>query len=91
MTRRRGTASDVDLFERLRGLRTEIARARDVPPYLIFNDASLRDMASSRPETPQEFLAIHGVGDKKLADFGETFLACIAGAPESIETASDTA
>ncbi len=82
---------DVDLFERLRGLRTEIARARDVPPYLIFNDASLRDMASSRPETPQEFLAIHGVGDKKLADFGETFLACIAGAPESIETASDTA
>lgn len=70
---------DRDLFERLRELRTELARVRDVPPYVIFSDASLQDMARKRPSTPEEFLDVHGVGDKKLADLGEAFLACIQG------------
>jgi ATP-dependent DNA helicase RecQ len=70
---------DMALFERLRGLRTELAREREVPPYLIFGDASLRDMATSKPATREDFLAVHGVGEKKLADLGEAFLACIAG------------
>ncbi len=69
---------DRDLFERLRELRTELARQRDVPPYVIFSDASLQDMARRRPSTSDEFLEVHGVGDKKLADLGEAFLACLA-------------
>jgi len=69
---------DRDLFERLRKLRTRLAREREVAPYLIFSDASLRDMARRRPHDETEFLQVHGVGDKKLADLGPTFLACIA-------------
>ncbi len=68
---------DRDLFERLRILRTELARERNVPPYVIFGDASLRDMARRRPANREEFLQVHGVGEKKLADLGELFLACI--------------
>jgi len=68
---------DRDLFESLRGLRTELAREREVPPYVIFSDASLQDMARRRPTSPEEFLEVHGVGDKKLADLGPAFLACI--------------
>ncbi len=71
---------DRDLFESLRELRTDLARQRDVPPYVIFSDASLRDMARNKPASAEQFLAVHGVGDKKLADFGEAFLACIRGA-----------
>ncbi len=69
---------DRDLFERLRSLRLEIARERSVPPYVVFSDASLRDMAASRPATREQMLAVHGVGAKKLEDFGEAFLAAIA-------------
>jgi ATP-dependent DNA helicase RecQ len=68
---------DRELFERLRELRTELARVRDVPPYVIFSDASLRDMARRCPTTPEQFIEVHGVGDKKLADLGEAFLGCI--------------
>ncbi len=68
---------DRDLFESLRGLRTELAGARGVPPYVIFSDASLRDMARKKPSSPDEFLDIHGVGEKKLATLGAAFLARI--------------
>jgi ATP-dependent DNA helicase RecQ len=79
---------DRDLFERLRELRTELARARNVPPYVIFSDASLRDMARQRPATPGELLEIHGVGEKKLADLGDDFLACIREHAEGAEPGS---
>ena len=69
---------DRNLFEHLARLRTELARERGVPPYIIFNDATLRDMARRRPRTPEEFLAVHGIGEKKLADFGERFMERIA-------------
>ncbi len=69
---------DRELFEDLRSLRTRLARERNVPPYVIFSDASLRDMARKKPASPEQFLQVHGVGEKKLADLGETFLACIA-------------
>ena len=69
---------DRDLFEELRGLRTELARERNVPPYVIFSDASLRDMARRRPATPEQLLEVHGVGAKKLADLGDAFLERIA-------------
>jgi ATP-dependent DNA helicase RecQ len=52
---------------------------------VIFSDASLRDMARRRPTTPAGFLATHGVGEKKLADFGDTFMAHI----EARRTAPD--
>jgi len=76
---------DRDLFERLRELRTRLARERDVPPYVIFSDASLRDMARKQPSSADELLAVHGVGDKKLADLGEAFLAAIHAHHEAAE------
>ena len=68
---------DRDLFESLRDLRRQVAAERSVPAYIIFGDASLRDMARLRPKTPAEFLEVHGVGDRKLKNFGPRFLAHI--------------
>jgi ATP-dependent DNA helicase RecQ len=70
---------DEALFERLRALRRTLARERGVPPYVIFNDRTLEQMAARRPRTREEFRALKGVGDKKAADLGPAFLACIAG------------
>ncbi|HEV7405990.1 MAG TPA: DNA helicase RecQ [Chthoniobacteraceae bacterium] len=66
------------LFERLRGLRKHLADERDVPAYVIFSDVSLRWMARSYPLTPAEFARINGVGERKLAEFGEPFLCAIS-------------
>jgi len=65
---------DRALFDRLRGLRSRLARERGVPPYVVFNDATLRDMARQIPRTSDAMLAVHGIGEKKLADYGEIFL-----------------
>ncbi len=65
---------DQALFESLRKLRTQIARERGVPPYVVFSDASLRDMARKRPTRPDEFISIHGVGQRKLTDLGAVFM-----------------
>jgi ATP-dependent DNA helicase RecQ len=65
---------DEVLFERLRGLRKRLADERGVPPYIVFGDATLRLMALHYPQTPSDFLRISGVGEKKLADYGEAFL-----------------
>jgi ATP-dependent DNA helicase RecQ len=69
---------DEALFERLRELRKHLADERGVPPYIVFSDVALRQMARTYPTNAQEFRAISGVGDRKLADFGEDFLADIA-------------
>jgi len=68
---------DRGLFERLRDLRRQLAEEKSVPAYVVFGDASLRDMARLRPSTLPEFLEVHGVGEKKAADYGELFLAAI--------------
>jgi ATP-dependent DNA helicase RecQ len=68
---------DRGLFDALRALRTEKARERSLPPYIIFSDATLRDMARRRPANRQQLLAVHGVGEKKVAEYGEDFLRCI--------------
>jgi ATP-dependent DNA helicase RecQ len=68
---------DRDLFERLRVVRLEIARARGVPPYVIFHDTTLREMARVRPKTVDELHGIRGIGARKAEDLGETFLAAI--------------
>ena len=70
---------DRDLFERLRTVRLEIARARGVPPYVIFHDTTLREMARLRPTTMGELHGIRGIGARKAEDLGETFLAAIRG------------
>ena len=62
------------LFERLRRLRRELADERDVPAYVIFSDAVLREMARVVPRSLTELRGISGVGDKKLAEFGARFL-----------------
>jgi ATP-dependent DNA helicase RecQ len=66
---------DRDLFERLRAVRLEIARARGVPPYVIFHDTTLRDMARLKPTTLDALRHVYGVGERKAADLGERFLA----------------
>ncbi len=76
--RRRARGSilgDSGLFERLRTLRTEIAKERNVPPYVVFNDAALQDMAAKLPQDLTEFASVSGVGAAKLQMFGERFLA----------------
>jgi ATP-dependent DNA helicase RecQ len=65
---------DEGLFDALRDLRRKLADQRGVPAYVLFNDATLRDMARIRPSSPNALLAVRGVGEKKLADFGQRFL-----------------
>ncbi len=67
-------ACDEGLFERLRALRKRLADERGVPPYIVFSDVALRQMARQYPENEGEFARISGVGEKKLHDFGSTFL-----------------
>ena len=72
---------DVDraLFERLRAVRLETARQRGVPPYVIFHDATLREMARLRPTSIDALLSVKGVGARKADDLGEIFLSAIRG------------
>jgi ATP-dependent DNA helicase RecQ len=65
---------DGDLFESLRQLRRRIAEERKVPPYVIFSDATLRELARAQPATTEALLAIRGIGQKKAADLGASFL-----------------
>ncbi|MBA3273545.1 MAG: DNA helicase RecQ [Chthoniobacterales bacterium] len=69
--------TDEALFDALRSLRHTIADERDVPAYVIFSDVALREMARNYPTTPAEFRRIPGVGEQKLKDFAEPFLAAI--------------
>jgi ATP-dependent DNA helicase RecQ len=71
-------ACDEALFESLRQLRKQLADERGVPPYIIFSDVSLRQMARFYPSNDAHFSRISGVGEKKLREFGALFLAAIA-------------
>lgn len=74
---------DLALFESLRALRKRLADEAGVPPYVIFGDAALVEMATARPVNETDFLAINGVGEVKLERYGEPFLdAIVAAAPE---------
>ena len=68
------------LFERLRALRTQIAREEKVPPYIVFSDKTLVDMCMKKPRTREEMLAVSGVGEFKYGKYGERFLECVRGA-----------
>lgn len=69
-----GKEPDLILFERLKALRKEIALNKNLPPYIIFSDTTLKEMATRFPHTPDEFHSITGVGDHKLRKYGDTFL-----------------
>lgn len=62
------------LFERLRKLRQEIALAENIPAYLVFSDAALKEMERARPMCESDFLEISGVGQRKLEVYGEDFI-----------------
>ncbi|MFZ7343755.1 MULTISPECIES: DNA helicase RecQ [Avibacterium] len=65
---------DKDLFARLRFLRKQIADKENIPPYIVFNDATLQEMAQYQPTNKREMLQINGVGATKLERFGQAFL-----------------
>ena len=69
--------ADQALFEALRMRRLELAREQSVPPYVIFHDSTLRELASRRPRTDDEMRGISGIGEQKLARFGRDFIAII--------------
>ena len=71
-------ACDEVLFDRLRKLRKQLADERNVPAYIVFSDVALRQMARDYPASEREFARISGVGEKKLREFGDVFLAEIA-------------
>ena len=68
---------DYDLFEKLRGLRMELAKKDRVPPYLVFTDKTLTQMCQLRPKSKEEMLMVSGVGENKFRKYGEAFLALL--------------
>jgi len=69
---------DRGLFEGLRKLRSTLAGEMNVPAYVVFSDNTLRELARHRPNTLEQFARIKGVGERKLQDYGEAFVAAIA-------------
>lgn len=68
---------DEALFQKLRALRLDIARELGKPPYIVFSDKTLRDMVRVKPIADDRFLAVNGVGESKLKQYGERFMAAI--------------
>ena len=69
------------LFEALRARRASLAKAQGVPPYVIFHDSTLVEMARLRPRSLDELAGITGVGQAKLERYGEPFLEVLRAAP----------
>jgi ATP-dependent DNA helicase RecQ len=65
------------LFEHLRALRKRLADEQGLPPYVVFHDATLREMVERRPLTLNQFAELPGVGHAKLARYGDRFIAAI--------------
>ncbi|KUJ79167.1 DNA helicase RecQ [Microbulbifer flavimaris] len=81
-SRTTNSAADIDpadapLWEALRACRKRLADEKGVPPYVVFHDATLREMLAVRPQTPEALLSISGIGDSKLQRFGDDFLAVL--------------
>jgi ATP-dependent DNA helicase RecQ len=84
-------AHDQVLFDLLKGLRKKIAKEKNLPPYVIFQDPSLEEMATTYPTTKEELSQINGVGMGKVVKFGKPFIDLISKyvGENDIETASD--
>lgn len=68
-----------ELLDRLKALRKDLADEQKVPPYVIFSNATLREMAQQQPLTRSQFLRLSGVGDRKLSQYGDAFMEEISG------------
>ena len=79
---------DRDLFERLRVWRRDKAQERAIPAYIVFGDATLRELARARPTTASELRQIHGIGDKKHAEYGAELLEEIAAFREQADAST---
>jgi ATP-dependent DNA helicase RecQ len=75
--------ADAQLLERLRALRSGIARAEQVPAYVVFADRTLMEMAVRRPKSPYALGEIKGVGPVKIEKYGERFLELLRAADET--------
>jgi ATP-dependent DNA helicase RecQ len=73
----RASSTDDSLFERLRALRKRLADENGLPPYVVFHDSTLREMAEHMPLDLDQFAALPGVGEAKLARYGEQFIAVV--------------
>ncbi len=84
-------AYDEKLFDMLKTLRKQVAKAKDLPPYVIFQDPSLEEMATTYPTTKEELASVNGVGMGKVNKFGDRFLELIQQYVDEndIETASE--
>ena len=71
------TTDDARLFAKLKAWRTEVARTQKVPPYVVFNDRTLRAIASERPRDAVDLGRLHGIGPAKIASYGEAVLAVL--------------
>ena len=71
------TSNGFKLFDKLKELRLEIARAEKIPPYIVFNDKTLIDMCAKMPTTKSDMLNVSGVGENKYGKYGERFIAVI--------------
>ena len=71
------TEKEESLFEKLRAVRTELAKREKVPPYIVFSDRTLTHMCIVKPTTKEEMLNVSGVGEFKYNKYGESFLACV--------------
>ena len=65
------------LFSKLRELRKRIAESEDIAPFIVFNDATLSELAQKQPTTPSMMLEISGIGDVKLSRYGKAFMEVI--------------
>jgi len=69
---------DVDMYDKLRDLRTQIASKAGIPPYIVFSDKTLKDLSSKTPQNKEEMLAVHGIGEVKFERYGKAFLALLS-------------
>ena len=68
---------DVDVYDKLRDLRTQIASGKGIPPYIVFSDKTLKDLSAKTPQNKEEMLAVHGIGEVKFERYGKAFLALL--------------
>ncbi|MEO8197289.1 MAG: DNA helicase RecQ, partial [Thermoanaerobaculia bacterium] len=79
------TGEDASLFDRLRALRLELAKAAGVPPYVVFHDSTLREMARLKPTSLTQMAQLPGIGEKKLERYGGRFLDLLRGTAAQVE------
>lgn len=65
---------DVEMYDKLRDLRTQIASEKGIPPYIVFSDKTLKDLSNKQPQNKEEMLEVHGIGEVKFERYGEAFL-----------------